>query len=438
MGWLDRIFKLGSGEGVDSDEVLEEETVDLSVLPKWIDKKSNAGFEKVKPDIERQFSRLIDEKKSLLVNLEELREAKLQNPDISEREKQIMKGNRESYISQHKQFLNVVDISQDISCKETAFFCKNFEELLVKLAKSTAKGHAIMNEFFANHAAKINKNVREMGDAVSKVRELLEEGNVGIGDIDKVQRAISELRGKKKLVIEMREEIQILKKKLSNSDFLKQKLLKNIEQLKQTEDYSEFKEADDRRNELWKEVKQIEEEVSTMFSPINKPMRKYERILAEGVDLFKKYIDTPVLALAEDEGLRIMDMLERMKKAIEEGKLEVKDKEKALHRIPEIGREKLSEARARYLEAKKTIKQIGDKIRDSKVQEELNDLQYKIEHTDNQIKILQDKMEKAEQTKAKIDLEKLRNEAQEKIKEVFAVEVTITWQDDSPTQSQSS
>lgn len=412
-----------------ADEEMQEASIDIDMLPDWIDRKSNEGFEKVKPDISEQFSRLFNEKKSLLANLEALRDAELHNPNISERERQLMEGNRSAYISQHKQFINFINVSDDPSCKETAQFCRNFEELLAKLAKSTARGHAVMNEFFANHASRINRTVKSMSESISRVQEILEEGNVGVEMIGDVQKSVAELRSKRKLLSELDEELAILKKKLANSNFLKDKLLKGKEELKQSDSYSEFKSANDGRDELWKRLRQAEDELSSLFSPLQRAMRKFERMLADGVDLFNDYMDNPMSALVKDEQLKIVDMLARMRSALEDGSLELKDSDKAAQRAGELTRERISQLRAICVESKSSIKRIDDQMKNSRVLGELNDLQYKVEHTESQIKILEDKIDKAQKTKEKIDLGSLKSSVEENIREAFGVEVTVTWQE---------
>ncbi|MBN1544502.1 hypothetical protein JW898_03505 [Candidatus Woesearchaeota archaeon] len=428
MGWLRRILKIEDSEE-SADEELQEASIDIDMLPEWIDRKSNEGFEKVKPGISEQFSRLFDEKKNLSANLEALRDAELHNPNISEREKQLMEGNRSAYISQHKQFINFLNISEDLTCRETAQFCRNFEELISKLAKSTAKGHAVMKEFFADHASRINKTVKLMSDSVSRVQEILEDGNVGVEMIGDVQKSVAELRSKRKLLAELDEELAVLKKKLANSNFLKDKLLKGKEELKQSEGYSEFKTANDEREELWKRLKQAEVELSSLFSPLQRAMRKFERMLAEGSDLFNDYMDSPLSAIAKDEHLRILDMLARMRSALEEGSLELKDSDKAVQRAGDVTRERLSQLRDVCVSSKSSIKRIDDQMRNSRVLGELNDLQYKVEHTESQIKIIEDKIDKAQKTREKIDLVSLKVSVEEKIREAFGVEVTVTWQE---------
>lgn len=433
MGWLKRIFSgNGNCEDAEAGEPAQV-TVDVMQLDRWVEKQANLGFEKVKPEIEKHFIALAREKKRLLAELDKLRDAELHNPHISEREKQLMQGNRESYISQHRQFVNMTEFSDELTCEETSLFCKNFEELLVKLAKSSAKAHMVMGEFFAHHATMVNRIMKAMSEIVTKMQETLSEGNLNIEELDTVRKAVHELKSKKNMLTELGHELAILRKKLDNSNYLKKKLQKQIEQLKQTDDYLEFQEQDGKRNEHWHDLQQIEDEISALFSALDRPMRKFERVLAEGADLFARYIDDPMKALVSDEKLEILSILDRMRKSIEAGGLELKDKEKekALQRIGQITKEKLSDARIMHEESKKTIKQIDDHMRKSRVLQDIDEIKYKIDHTDNQIQILQDKIEKAEKTREKIDLDALSAEVKKKIDDSLGVEVTITWQEDS-------
>jgi DNA repair exonuclease SbcCD ATPase subunit len=431
MGWLKKVLGMGEeGENAES-EAVSQQTIGLAKLAAWVETRQDREFGSIKPKIEEQFKLLLEEKHKLFTKLEELGTAQLQNPQIPEREKQIMEGNRNAYISHHKQFINMLTVSEAVTCKETTFFCKNFEELVVKLAQSTAKGHYVMKEFFADHAAKINKSIKIMGDAVTKMKELLEDSNLSISGTDELTQKITELKNKRKLLTESDEELETLKTKLANSEQLKKKLLKSIEQLKKTDSYNEFQEANKEREEMWRELKRTDEEIATMFSQLDRPMRKFERMLFEDVETLKRYNENAMKALCDDTQLKILPILEKMKKAVEDESLGLKDKEKekALERMAQITAEKLTESRKRYLETKHSIKTIDDKIIQNNVLQEINDQQYKIDHTENQIKILNDKIDKLGKTKEKIDLEKIRGELQQMIQDSLGLEVKIAWQD---------
>jgi hypothetical protein len=423
MGWFKRL--LGSEE--DEEPEVSEETVDLYELKSWVEEKANSEFENVKPQIEAQLSRVMEQKKALKEHLKELSVAELHNPNISDREKSVMEGNRQAYISQHKQFLNNVGVAEELTCGWTSEFCKDFEQMLVMLAKSTAKGHAVMQAFFANHAATVNKSIKIMGDSVSKIREILEDANVGVENIDEVRKAVTALRGKKKLLSEVEHELEVFRKKLDNSEQMKTKLLGQAEELKQTDSYSQYRDSNKRRDDLWQKAKKVEEEVDFMFSPLSRAMKKYERLIVEDARLFGKYMDSPMKALADDEELKIEGILGKMKRALVEGSLELKDSEKVCQRISEVTRDKLVAAREEYVEARTEIRKIDDTMRNSRVLNDLDDLKYKREHVENQIQLLHDKIDHAAKTKEKIDLDTLKNDAQEKVGEVFGVKLTVVW-----------
>ncbi|MFH1063835.1 MAG: hypothetical protein V1729_02020 [Candidatus Woesearchaeota archaeon] len=427
MGWFQKISSIFGSEEEVEDAQPEEAAVDLAGLSSWIEDRSNLEYDKIKPEIMDQFSRFFDEKKTLLGILDTLHSAELHNPDIPEKERQFMVGNRVAYISQHKQFLNMLNISDDPNCKETAAFCSDFEDSLVKLAKSTARNHAILSQFFANHMSSANRSIKTMGDCISRIKEILEDGNVGVDAIDHLRKAAAELYGKQRLLSELNSELEMLNTKLVNSDQMKQKFQGKIDELKQTEDYAGFKSRNEEREAQWAVLKQIDEEVSSIFSQLSKPMKRYERVVVEDAPLFSRYLEDPMSALVDDEALKIMGILQKMSSSMESGSLEVKDADKAIQRVGDLDAAMLRSARDRYMDAKSIIKKIDDEMRNIGVLENLNDLQYKIEHVDNQIKILHDKIGKSEHTLSKIDLDTLREHVQKKLLDELGVKVAITW-----------
>ncbi|NQU79025.1 hypothetical protein HQ545_04625 [Candidatus Woesearchaeota archaeon] len=430
MGWFNSIFKKDSGE-----QIPENEIVDLFSMDDWVDDRAARQFENIRKDVEKQFFRLIDLTRELRQNLDILSQAELRNTNITERENQIMKGNRQAYISQHKQFINMIVVPNSPSCQETSDFCKGFEELMVRLARSTVKGHAVMNEFFSAIVSEINKRLKLMGETVTSIKEILDDNS--ISDIGTINRSVSELRAKRKLLNELDNDIDVMRKKLSNSNNMKKKLLKSMDEIKKGKDYSKFRTADEQKSNLKKQIGDVEDAVSMMFSPINKAMRKYERVLAEGADIFNNYIDNPTAALAADDSLMILQLLKKMRIALSERSVEVKDPDKIVGRIEGITIERLRAKKAKYIDARKGIKEIDEQLRSNQVLQDINGLNYKVEHVDNQISLLNDKIERSVKTRDKIDLKTLQSDVKKRILDAFNVEVDITWED-KPKVSQSS
>ncbi|MBW2966949.1 hypothetical protein KY362_00525 [Candidatus Woesearchaeota archaeon] len=427
MSWLKRVMNvLGNG---DEEEIEEDHSVELAALPEWVDGRAKKSFEKIKPRVEALFSEFFEQRRSLLKHLEELSMAQLQNPNISERERQIMEGNRTTYISQHQHFAKQIEFPTELTLSITAQFCRNFEEMLVKLAKTTAKGHAITSQFFGDHANRINKNVKAMSDSINKVGDVLEESDISVKDLDALRKAVLELKTKKKFITDLEHESKVFKTKLANSNAYKDKLMKKMEELKLTDGYTEFKKANKEKEELKKIMKDAEEDVHALFSAIQRPMKKYERVLAENINLFKHYIDDPIKGLVDDEQIMIVSVLERMRRAVNDGQLGLddKEKEKVSAKIDAITKDKLSSARTTYVDAKRQIKVIDDSIRMNGTLQELDDMSYKVEHTDTQINLLEEKIEKAKKSLDKIDLEKMRDSVVQQIADVLSAEIELTW-----------
>jgi hypothetical protein len=342
-----------------------------------------------------------------------------------------MEGNRNSYISQHRQFINMIEVSESITYKEASLFCKNFEDLLSKLASSTAKGQFVLKQFFGDNVGRVNKGIKTMSEAVTRIEELLKQNTADVEGYEELLEKAAQLKAKRKMLSECEYELGMLRKKFANSEQLKKKLLCQAEQLKKTDSYAEYEAKEKEKQELSAELKKTEEEISSLFSPLDRPMRKFERMLAEDTDIFRRYLQDAVAGLIADEQLKIRVMMEKMRKAAEDESLGLKDKEKekTLERIGNIKEERLAELRARHAETKQAARRVDEEIRGNVSLQELDGMQYKIDHTENQIKILQDKIAALERTKEKTDLDALRDELENEIQDILKAEVRITWQD---------
>jgi hypothetical protein len=242
MGWFSRIFSKAeeATEVEDAAEAGQRVSVELTKLPDWIEKRLNSKFERIRPRIEEEFSTLLEGKRALFSELEELKTAELHNPDIPEREKQIMEGNRNSYISQHRQFINMIEVSESITYKEASLFCKNFEDLLSKLASSTAKGQFVLKQFFGDNVGRVNKGIKTMSEAVTRIEELLKQNTADVEGYEELLEKAAQLKAKRKMLSECEYELGMLRKKFANSEQLKKKLLCQAEQLKKTDSYAEY------------------------------------------------------------------------------------------------------------------------------------------------------------------------------------------------------
>ena len=146
----------------------EKETIELNNLNGWFNAKSNAIYNNLNENIDiikNEINSGIEKTKS---NLESLKNAKLQNPNIPLRVKQIMEGNRQSYIKIISDFLNSIKIDNDH--EKLLNYCKDFDEELNSLGKSTTRSYHVLREFFEHQATNIAINIKNLDNSVKKIK----------------------------------------------------------------------------------------------------------------------------------------------------------------------------------------------------------------------------------------------------------------------------
>ena len=92
--------------------------------------------------------------------LDRLEEATLRNPNIPEKAKQIMEGNRSSFVKQHNIFLDSLEVPDDVSYYKTNEFCDSFAEKIEHLAQTCSRNTMVLNEFFKNEAGAVSKGMK--------------------------------------------------------------------------------------------------------------------------------------------------------------------------------------------------------------------------------------------------------------------------------------
>ncbi|HII72576.1 TPA: hypothetical protein HA265_07505 [Candidatus Woesearchaeota archaeon] len=425
MGWLKRFFSR-------KDEPEEQAPVDISIeLPKlnsWVDKRLGRQFSEIVPDIESGIGKIHDLSKELKSGLKDLEHEELRNPNVTDRERQLMEGNRVSYIQQHSLFINQIPYPESLDYRNASQFCESFEQSLLRLAKSTGKSHLIMSEFFFNNAKSINRTIKQMSDTVSAMKEKMQDYDIDLEKNDRLSRSVHELQAKVKHLKELDDELSLLNQKLANSKQMRGKIEKSIEQLKESDSFAEFRKFDSEKSGHWKTVKDVEDQLYSIFTQISLPLKKFERIAFDNADLIGRYLDNPSSALASDESLTIMSILSGLRSAVQDDKLSLKDgkeKDKYLERINSMTRDSLQSFRERYVAAKHEIKVIDDRMRNIRALQELNDLNYKREHVENQVQLLQEKIDKNTRTREKIDIPSLKKEVERAVSSTFNVDVTV-------------
>lgn len=391
----------------------------MEELPGWFYEMTEDKVEQLKGSIRTSIEEIEDLKKLAREKLDELAKAKLRNPNIPERVKQIMEGSRNTYINFNKIFLDKLDIDPEPDFEELKEFITSFEEASDSLAKSSGKSFMVLQEFFAQESAEVARYIKKIE---SKIRSLLAND---YPDMMNVQDSITDLDRMMKEKFSVEEKIEGEEKNLASIQASIKESENNIEMHKQSDRFRELETLKKEEIEAKEKLKHCDEELRALLSPLDKALRKYERVAVENEKLIKDYLDSSLEALIEDKDLRIISMLDDLKSSIKTGSVELKDSDKIQSRIEDITTEKIGGIRQKCNKLKDKLSEYNRRIRLNPAARELEELEYKLEHLKDKKRRSEEETVKLRKQLLKLDTDELKQRIADKVKEILDVELEI-------------
>ncbi|MBW2977200.1 hypothetical protein KY347_07195 [Candidatus Woesearchaeota archaeon] len=405
-------------------EEIPEEKIGLGQLSAWLDEKAKPIFEELNAAISRAISSLNDEKQKLFKNLEILEKAKLQNPKIPERIKTIMEGNRSAFIKKVSLLFSNIDLSYT-DYDELIKKCQSIINELDALAKSTAKSYQVLNEFFAREAGNAASNIKKAEDFLKEIIEIAASSK--ISKLKKTKSDIEEIKGKIELKKQYLQRLWDEKNTLKNIENEKLTAESKIREILSGKDYRDFENllVEKKSNEF--KLVEIENTLFHDFSVIEKALKKYSKIAFENENLIVAYLKNPIKALASDNGLKIMNILNDLEKSISGNKLELDAKkiQKTISKIKELDPHYFSNNKHNFEDLNEKLAKISLDIENNKSnnglklkREELKNIKYKIENLNSNILSISNGLEK-------INISELKENLQNEINKNFNAKITV-------------
>ncbi|MFQ5474584.1 MAG: hypothetical protein ACE5DM_01990, partial [Candidatus Nanoarchaeia archaeon] len=335
MGFFSRIFKKEKIK----DEPFQTEAVTLSSIQSWFLEQTRPRFKDLEKNLAKSLENIAGRKEELKKAIKKLNDATLPNPNIPEKERQVMEGNKKSFLQQQAIFISQLGIPES-SYDQTLKFTKEFEDNVKTLAKSTSRNTQVLRYFFEQHVIEINKIIKQIHDEVESMIEQLHDESKGVTYVEEIQEKIDDLVGKSKHMLDLKKRLDEEHMKKENSQRMKKKLEGDVESIKSQPAYADFEQLNTQRDSIANDMRQIDTDLHHVFSQIAKPLRKYQRVATEHEKLIAEYETDPVYALLSDDDLLILEILKGMKASIAGGSIELKqsDREKSLQRIEKLNR----------------------------------------------------------------------------------------------------
>jgi len=307
-------------------EAPKEETIFLRSLPAWLKKHTEGFYKDIDLKLNESMGLLDKLKTEVKEHLSKLHEAKLKNTNIPERARQMMEGNRESYIKRIDGFFKSLD--PDIKSIDSAEeFCKKTRKVIDSLNSQTSKSYYVLQEFLANESRDIALDIKKLLTIIEGMESILSQDAIKwIVNVESDIRSLNESMDAKKntssQIHKLKEKVKELKLDLTGFETK----VKEMQATPEYTDYLETVKAVKSGNEKLLKMKTF---FHTEFLALEHAFKKYQRIALDET-LVKKYIDDPFGALKEDNDLEILKTLDSVKKNIGSLQLNSKKEEKTL------------------------------------------------------------------------------------------------------------
>lgn len=317
MGFFDFLRRFSDKKKEEIKEIKIEE------LEEWITSYFSQIFEKIDLELMNIKEKIDEEKKIMQENIQKLKEAKLKNTKIPERAKQLMEGNRKTYIQKVTVLLKKIDLPKKFD--EISGFCNIFDKDLDYFSKSTIRNYYILQEFFNHEASAISMNIRNLSNLMKKVKKIVK--NTKIEQEKELKDKIKEMQQKLKRKEEFKEEIKLVKEKLVKENRNITEKENKIKELKEGRDYKKFNTLINKVKELKQEQEELEKVRSNYFSGIKTALKKFERLTLDD-ELVRQYLNDSLKTLLADKELKIVRLVGKMKESIIKRELQLNEKKK--------------------------------------------------------------------------------------------------------------
>ncbi|MBT6041321.1 hypothetical protein HOH15_05290, partial [Candidatus Woesearchaeota archaeon] len=205
--FIKELFKKKPAEELKVEEILFEKVGD------WVNQHTSEIIEDIDKEINESYERLVETIKETKQRLEELKKAELRNDKIALRAKQIMEGNRTTYISRAILFLDSLD-TENRGFFTAKKFYKDFQGKIGSFNKQTIRSYYVLQEFLANESSKVAEGLKNIDKIIREIRDVIDKSP--ISDLDEIKTNLKEFKEKQAILSESGKETTKKKQELES------------------------------------------------------------------------------------------------------------------------------------------------------------------------------------------------------------------------------
>jgi len=220
---------------------------------------------------------------------------------------------------------------------------KNFNaiagRMLKKIGDSLGRQSSVIHIFAKKYAGKLNDDLEVMTDGNDEISTIITNYSELETKIEQVLNTMNKMEQSKKLIIDLGEQEKLTTKAIDVLIATIDSDEKEIENIKNSSEYTEFLQINEKLDSLSSEKNKIRNEIELQLTKISRPLNKYVYVSSLDKPLKKLLADliaNPYDVLVDSNKQDIIQILESTRKGIQSGSVSVKDTDKSLLQIDEI------------------------------------------------------------------------------------------------------
>ena len=417
LGFLKRLF----GGTTEAPEAPKTATVTLYELEGWLKRAQAPTRTRFVEQLAATKSQIGEKSSIVREKLESLQSAQLMNPDIPDRAKDFMIGNREEYTRRVIKYLDKLNIPDD--AESLSSFLSEHQNDAEEFTKGIMRPFQILQEFFALETKEITGILAQMEQDFISLHTLQKESKVtsdeSVNDDIRLfmarQQQLKDLEtDRAELEKQIKEAVQAIK----SMNVEEERLLKDPARV----------EAIQNVGEAQARVRAHEQKIRDLFSKFEPGLRKFHRMAVRHVKITEQYLRDPVAALIQDLHLEIIEVIEDIKRLVQFQRLPVGDKKaQVLDAIQYMNKEYLGNWMREYGQLAKIEKEAQQMLEQGQAAQTLSKIEKLRTETRRNTQLNEQKYLKAKKDLERINLEELKAKLEQKTSEISGITVTVTY-----------
>lgn len=406
----------------EEDPMIRE--IQLSKIDKYVNLILRHGLASNNKVISNSLREIESRKESVMQQLHQFHKKSLMNPNIPQREIQIMEGNRDNFIRIISHFTSSIDVPKNYM--DLYDYCVTFSEKIEEAYKDTQKNVFVLNHFFGNELKSINSDLNKIEEIIISIRVLFERHKVSA--LKEIISDVKDISNNLLKIGKLRHEINAHNASITEYTDKIKKLEERIGTITSGTDFRALENFKDEKGKIQDDIQQVFHPIEDKLLSIEHTLRKYYYKNPDK-KILKEYIDDRYKAFINDVNLEISDIISDIKTHIDNESIELKDKKKeqTIEYLNNLDFKSLKDAQSRLKKLEDTKQHLQTKITHNSASLNLSEQQYWINTNKEKIIDHQKSIDKlaAEITKIKNVNDNIKKNMKEDIETLFMENVHL-------------